>query len=140
MKILISKVNAYDTTTVIRLFDILGMIFKSVGSHLKGHLPINFNYKIFFKALKIIIEGDSAMTVTAALTLVYTHFPLFHIDFRRNISMYFLGSAFNNVFLHWSHNVRYVFHHLLAFRIYKDALPLETGMMPQQQMTTISNS
>ena len=36
--------------------------------------------------------------------------------------MYFLGSAFNHFFLHWSYNVRSIFYHLLTFKIYKDAL------------------
>ena len=36
--------------------------------------------------------------------------------------MYFLGSAFNKFFLHWSHQVRDVFYHFLAYRAYGDAL------------------
>ena len=41
--------------------------------------------------------------------------------------MYLLGKPFFRLFLHWSHNVRYVFHHLLAFKIYKDAIQMQPG-------------
>jgi hypothetical protein len=36
--------------------------------------------------------------------------------------MYFLGKAFNKFFLHWSYQVREVFYHLLAYRVYGEAL------------------
>lgn len=39
--------------------------------------------------------------------------------------MYFLGSAFNKFFLHWSYNVRHIFYHLITYKIYKDAFQEE---------------
>ena len=36
--------------------------------------------------------------------------------------MYFLGSAFFKLFLHWSHSVKHVFSHLIAYKLYGDAL------------------
>ena len=35
--------------------------------------------------------------------------------------MYFLGRNFNRFFLHWSHDVRNIFYHLLTYRIHKEA-------------------
>lgn len=48
-------------------------------NNLKHRLSISFNYSIFFKALSLIFEGDVAIAVSAALTLIYNHFELFHV-------------------------------------------------------------
>jgi hypothetical protein len=70
----------------------------------------------------IVLEVDFTVAVSAFLTLLYNNFDFFHVEFRKNISMYFLGKQFFKLFLHWSYSVRYVFHHLLAFKVYRDAM------------------
>lgn len=122
MKIMINKVNVYDGTAVIRFIDYLNLMLQTVGSRQKRRLPFSFNYNIFFKALTIIFDTDFSIAVTSALTMIYNKFDMFHLEFRRSLSMYFLGSAFNKFFLHWSYNVRFIFYHLITYKIYKDAL------------------
>lgn len=79
MKILINKVNVYDSSTVMRMIEYLNLILQAVGARLKQRLPLNFNYNIFFKTLSIIFEADFSIAVSAALTLVYSNFDLFHL-------------------------------------------------------------
>lgn len=76
-KILLNKVYVFDTSSVIRVLEYLNMILKSVSAKHK-HLPFSFNYSFFFKALTIIFESDFSMSVSSALTLIYTHFDIFH--------------------------------------------------------------
>lgn len=49
--------------------------------------------------------------------MLYTHFDLFHYEFRKNLCIYFLRKVFFKLFFHWSSNVRNVFHHILVYRI-----------------------
>ena len=126
VKIIVTKAKALETSEVVRAIEYLSLIFQSMGQKLK-QLPISFNYHFFFNALTIVLEVDFSVAVSAILTLLYNNFSFFHIEFRKNISMYFLGKQFFKLFLHWSHSVRYVFHHLLAFKIYKDAMKQEPG-------------
>ena len=60
------------------------------------------------------------MGVSSALSLIYNHFTLFHIEFRRSLSMYFLGFIFFKLFLNWSHTVRNIFYHLVTYKIYAE--------------------
>ena len=95
-------------------------------------MPVSFNYSFFFKAIKIMLEVDFSVTVSATLTLIYNHFSLFHLEFRRSISMYLMGSVFFRLFLHWSYNVRYIFNYLLAYKIYRDAVQEQIGLASSQ--------
>lgn len=79
MKILINKVNRYDASSVIRLVDYLSMMIQTVGARLKCRLPLSFNYNILFKALSLIFEADFAIAVSAALSLLYDNFDIFHL-------------------------------------------------------------
>jgi len=84
-------------------------------------LPIGFNYIYFFRGIRIILESEFCLAVSEALALLYNHFSTFHVEFRRSISMFFMGKIFFNMFFHWSYSVRQVFYHLLVYKIYPDA-------------------
>jgi len=49
--------------------------------------------------------------------MLYTHYDMFHFEFRKNLCAYLLKKVFFKLFFHWSLNVRNVFHHLLIYRI-----------------------
>ncbi len=102
-------------------------MLQTVGNSLKSRLPLSFNYNVLFKTLTIIFDTDFSIAVNAALTLIYNNFDIFHIEFRRSLAMYFLGSAFGKFFLHWSYNVRYIFYHLITYKIYREALQGDTN-------------
>jgi hypothetical protein len=120
IKILLNKVNVYDTSAVLRVIEYLNLIFKSFTARCKP-LPISFNYSFFFKGIKIILSSEFAMGISCLLSLLYNHFQLFHAEFRRSLSMYLLGSVFFRLFLNWSHTVRNVFYHLLTYKVYAEA-------------------
>jgi hypothetical protein len=117
MMIMLNKVNVYDPSAVIRAIEYLNLIFLSFTNK-KKFLPISFNYSYFFKSLKIILESESSMGISSALTLIYNHFNLYHIEFRRNLSMYMLGKIFWKLFLNWSYTVRKTFYYLITYKIY----------------------
>lgn len=78
IKILVTKVKAYDSTEVMRTISYLNMIFEAVGTRMK-QIPVSFNYSFFFKAIKIMLEVDFSFTMGATLNLLYNHFNLFHL-------------------------------------------------------------
>jgi hypothetical protein len=127
--VVLNRVNIYEITAVLKGVNFLNTVFFSF-SHKKKHLPVSFSYRYFFKAIKLILEGDSSLTITSLLTLLYTHFPLFHADFRRGISLYLLGSVFWRLLLHWSHTVRYCFYHLITYRLYGQAYQAKKSPLP----------
>jgi len=120
VSVALNKINAFEITAVLKGVDFLNTIFFSFSAK-KRHLPISFNYGYFFKVIKVILDGESSINITSLLTLLYTHLPLFHSDFRRGLSLYLLGNIFWKLLLHWSHTVRYCFHHLITYRIYGSA-------------------
>lgn len=73
IKILLNKVNIYDTSAVLRAIEYLNLIFKSFTNR-RQPLPISFNYSFLFKGLRIILQSDFAMGVSCALSLLYNHF------------------------------------------------------------------
>jgi hypothetical protein len=125
----LNKVNAFEITAVFKGVDFLNTIFFSFSAK-KRHLPMSFSYRYFFKVIKVILEGESSLNITSLLTLLYTHFPLFHSDFQRSLSMYLLGSVFWRLFLHWSHTVRYCFHRLITYRLYGQAYLSKKSLLP----------
>lgn len=68
----------------------------------------------------MVLEGDFAFAISNTLILLYSHYHLFHYEFRMSISMYLLGKMFFRLFLHWSTHVRSIFYHLLIYRIDSD--------------------
>ena len=59
------------------------------------------------------------------MIMLYAHFKIFSLEFRRNLSMLLLGKVFFHLFLHWSKNVRDIFFHLVVMRIYRESLHIE---------------
>ena len=53
--------------------------------------------------------------------LIYDHYRLFPVDFRIETCLYLMSKVFFKLFLHWSANVRTIFHHLLFIRIYHES-------------------
>ena len=77
-KILLNKVNLYDTSAVLRVLEYLNLILKSFTAR-KQALPISFNYSFLFKALRIVLQSEFALGVSHSLVLLYNHFELFHL-------------------------------------------------------------
>ena len=81
-------------------------------------IPASFDYHNLQRGIKTILNGDFAFCIAKALEVMYEYFDMFSMDFLIHMSLYFLGKVFFKLFLHWSKNVRNIFHHLLTLRIY----------------------
>lgn len=106
---------------MIKAIEFINDLFTSL-SEMKRKIPATFNYIQFYKGLKIILESDFSFAISKTMILIYNHFNIFNMEFRKNISLYFLGKVFFNLFLHWSNNVRDTFHHFLIMRIYRESM------------------
>lgn len=118
--IIFEKTNIYDSKTVMKTLEIIGKYLDYLTSE-KKILPPTFNYISFYKALKVIFEGDFSYATAKALVLIYNHYLYFNAEFRRNITMYLLGRVFFKLFLNWSFSVRSTFYHLLLLKVDKAA-------------------
>lgn len=67
----------------------------------------------------MVLESSHCYSLGKALLLLYNHYSIFSQEFRYSISMYLMGKLFFRLFLHWSFNVRTIFHHLLYIRFNK---------------------
>lgn len=65
----------------------------------------------------MILDSDYSFTAGRALHLLYENFESFNEEFKVDVSNYVLGKNFFTYFLHWSKNVRIIFHHLMVVRI-----------------------
>ncbi len=111
-----------------KCLDILSSYF-SFMVQTKGSLPITFNYRYFFDSLKIIIQNSFSYCTSKALTIIYTFFNNFSIEFRQNLIKYLLGKAFFQLFLHWSFSVRTVFYHILTIKLDDEILSNNQWLM-----------
>jgi len=44
---------------------------------MRQKLPVNFDYAFFFKGIKLILEGEHAVSIAKALWMVYNSYSLF---------------------------------------------------------------
>ena len=73
IQVLFNKVNLYDSLSVLKAIKFVDTALQTLSATDRS-IPINFNYRFFFKGIKIILEGESAMGITALLALLYNHF------------------------------------------------------------------
>ena len=117
MTILFNKTNLNSPSDVLKVLDLCGNLFNSLEK-LSKKIPTSFNYSFFFAGIKLVLEGEYAYTIGKALNVLYSHFEIFHEEFRIEISNFLLGRIFFKLFLHWSNSVRTMFHHLMVVRIH----------------------
>jgi hypothetical protein len=67
------------------------------------------------------------------MLVIYDHYKIFPVEFRIEIALYLMTKVFFKIFLHWSPNVRAIFHHLFFIRIYHEASRPITQLDPKDQ-------
>lgn len=82
-------------------------------------IPSTFNYTFFYTGIKMVIENLYSYSTAKVIHLIYEQFDFFAYELRIELCNYMLGRIFFKLFLHWSYNVRVIFHHVLIVRIYK---------------------
>jgi len=116
----------------VKAFDLLGLFLSSIRN--KGrNLPGTFDFKLLLKSIQDILKGDSAFPIGKVLVMLYDNFTTFPVEFRIEISGYIMTKVFFKLFLHWSHNVRTIFHHLFFIRIYHEASKPFDQLDPKEQ-------
>lgn len=58
--IVLNQINAFDITAVLKGVDFLSQVFLSFSAK-KRPLPMSFNYSFFYKAIKVILDGESSL-------------------------------------------------------------------------------
>ena len=53
------------------------------------------------------------------LSILYKYYKIFTEEFKQTLNHYIVNYVFNQLFMHWSQQVRDLFHLLLVFRISK---------------------
>lgn len=116
MAILFEKTNANDPNGAMKGLDLLSRYLNHFSKN-KKLLPPSFNYVHFFKAVKIVLEGEFAYSIVKMLSIIFMNYDNFNVEFRRNLSFYLLGRVFFKLFLHWSFTIRKAFYHVLILKI-----------------------
>ena len=128
---------------VYKSLDLVNTWFKAIENY-NVPIPTNFDFSFFLKGLicnsllliigegiHIVIEGEHSLCIAKSIWLIYNNYHSFPSNFiltilnwilveiKREICELLLNdSTFFKLFLHWSWNVRTVFHHFLLFRVY----------------------
>lgn len=135
------KTSINNSVDVLKILELINSFFDSLKERNK-RIPSTFNYPFFYKGLKMIIGSEYSFTIAKALYVIYEHFEFFNYEFKIDVCRYLLGRIFFNLFLHWSNNVRTVFHHLLVIKIYNffsEDEKIKTQTVSKKEIEEISN-
>ncbi|KAL4460366.1 hypothetical protein ABPG74_000117 [Tetrahymena malaccensis] len=116
LRIIYAKTNIYDSTNVFNAFEMIDQWFKKM-IEMQKRLPVNFDYAFFFRGIKLVLEGDHAVSISKALWLLTNCFQLLPITQKRDILKVIFSNMFFKLFMHWSPNVRSIFHNFLLYRV-----------------------
>mmetsp|Transcript_7043 Transcript_7043/g.6293 ORF Transcript_7043/g.6293 Transcript_7043/m.6293 type:complete len:98 (-) Transcript_7043:1158-1451(-) len=82
------------------------------------NLPSAFDSTFFFKGVYMVLEGDHALNIAKVLWMIYNNFNIFSFSIKEKLIEFLLTRNFFRLFLHWSWNVRQIYHYLLLYRLY----------------------
>lgn len=92
----------------------------------KREVPSDFDYHLLAKVISITLDkSDHCVVIVKLLLLLYNNILTFPKYVVARIAMMLMKEKFIFLFCHWSHLVRYVFHHLIWFRFYHTFCELE---------------
>lgn len=66
----------------------------------------------------ILEKCDHASCISKCLWFLYNNYTIFPIDIKKEICDFIFETSAIKFFMHWSINVRSIFHHLLLFRVW----------------------
>lgn len=120
VSIVLEKTNLNDCNVLMKGLDLISRYLNHFSKN-KKLLPTTFNYIYFFKALRIVLEGEFSYAIVKVLAIIYTNYDNFNVEFRRNLALYLLGKVFFRLFLNWSHPTRNAFYHILILKIQRSS-------------------
>eukprot|EP00939_MAST-03C_sp_MAST-3C-sp1_P005180 g5180.t1 len=101
-----------------------------VAPHLLRQLPESFDERYFVHGINMLLESEHAHTLTCALRFLYEYLPLLSDSLRMQIMQHILEqkvsgtngvveSIFVKLFCSWHDDVRRVFQHIIAYRMFR---------------------
>lgn len=118
LKAIALKTNIFQVSSVNTFFTFLDMIFKgSAKEGLKLHHHID--YHIISNCVEILIKQDHSINISKALWFLYGNSEYMDVENSYEIIKgQILDIHFNDLFFHWSWQVRQIFYHYLIFILY----------------------
>ncbi|CAD8169177.1 unnamed protein product [Paramecium pentaurelia] len=125
--ILFNQTRLYDAIQVFNTLNIVDVWLQKVNQNYHV-LPTNFDYSFFFKGIKLILNGDHAVSISKSLQILYNNFHLITTEPKKELCDFlFSTDLFFKIFMHWSPLVRNTFIHLLIYRIQHRHRSLQSG-------------
>ncbi|CAD8078040.1 unnamed protein product [Paramecium sonneborni] len=115
--ILFNKTNLFDSEALLNCLEILNSCLQYLYNH-KLSMPTSLDQQFFLKGLRmILLQCEHAFSVAKCLWLIYNNYVLFPLDIRKDITDLLFENVATKFFMHWSFNIRMIFHHILLYRI-----------------------
>ncbi|CAD8111225.1 unnamed protein product [Paramecium sonneborni] len=125
--IVFNQTRVYDAIQVFNTLNIVDIWLQKVNQNYHA-LPTNFDYSFFFKGIKLILNGDHAVSISKSLQILYNNFHLITTEPKKELCDFlFSTDLFFKIFMHWSPLVRNTFIHLLIYRIQHRHRSLQSG-------------
>lgn len=103
---------------MIKTFEVLNSVFSKLVSK-KIELPADFDFHLFSKVISVTLEKtDHSVVIVKVLIFIYNNILVVPKYVVARLAMMLMQKKFIDLFCHWSHIVRYVFHHLVWFRLF----------------------
>ncbi|CAD8111098.1 unnamed protein product [Paramecium primaurelia] len=123
--ILFNKVNLYNSDNVVHCLDLLNKCFQKI-SQFNLCMPSFLDQKYFLKGIRIILsQSEHAQSIAKCLELIYTNYLLFPVDLKKELTDMIFENLAIKFFIHWSYNVRVIFHCFLIYRIFHLHKPIK---------------
>ncbi|CAK82569.1 unnamed protein product (macronuclear) [Paramecium tetraurelia] len=115
--ILFNKTNLFDSDALLNCLEILNSCLQYLCNH-KLSMPTSLDQQFFLKGIRmILLQCEHAFSVSKCLWLIYNNYVLFPLDIRKDITDLLFENVATKFFMHWSFNIRMIFHHILLYRI-----------------------
>lgn len=112
------KTNVYQVSSVNIFFTFLDMLFKGSAKE-KTKLYQHLDYHIISNCINILIKQDHSINISKALWFLYGNSDLMDPEYSYEIiKSQILDLFFNDLFFHWSWQVRQIFFHYLIYILF----------------------
>jgi Protein of unknown function (DUF1765) len=117
VRILFSKTNIYDFTSVQESFRVLNILFVSLFTVRKG-LPPTFDSEFFYLGIKISLEDENGLNIARCILFIYNQYHMLKGTLRNKIIKDIIYKNLRKYFFSWCRDVRIITYHLILYRIY----------------------
>ena len=116
--IILSTTNAYDTSSIFSIINILDHLFNKRFDYLdynQDYIKDNIDYNLIKKSFLILINSDNSLAIAKFIWFYYKNISLLSYHHINDIITSLLTSLFFKLFFHWSFQVREIFYYFIIF-------------------------